>query len=337
MSFFSVFRYAIFLSLFFILGAVLYTLFFFGVSALLPFLFLLFILIVLEISLSFDNAIINASILQKMPPFWQKVYLFVGIFFSVFVIRFFLPLLIFSLFSNFSLAEAFRIAYENPKLYAHALHQAHPQIATFGGIFLGLMGLHFFINTQKDTHWLTFLEAPLAKIGSFIVFPPLFIGGIYFLSSQALPEAVRYQTLLPALFGFGIFYLLKLLSKSLPKISNNGFHSGLVSLLYLEVIDASFSIDSVVGAITIVQDIFIILCGLGIGAIFVRSITLYITRKGFLKTYIYLEHGAFWAISFLALTMFLSFLFPVPKWLTVSGFLLIFLAFRASIKEKSPS
>ena len=73
--------------------------------------------------------------------------------------------------------------------------------------------------------------------------------------------------------------------------------------LYLELIDASFSFDGVVGAFAISQQIFVIAAGLGIGACYIRSLTVFLVRKGTLQEYIYLEHGAHWAIGALAVLL----------------------------------
>src|SRR5207245_6010504 len=73
--------------------------------------------------------------------------------------------------------------------------------------------------------------------------------------------------------------------------------------LYLEVLDASFSFDGVVGAFAITSDPIIIAIGLGIGAMFIRSLTVYLVKKGTLAEYVYLEHGALYAIGALAILL----------------------------------
>jgi len=75
---------------------------------------------------------------------------------------------------------------------------------------------------------------------------------------------------------------------------------------YLEVLDASFSFDGVIGAFAITSDVVIIMLGLAIGAMFVRSMTIYLVEKGTLDAYVYLEHGAHYAIGALALIMLAS-------------------------------
>ena len=86
--------------------------------------------------------------------------------------------------------------------------------------------------------------------------------------------------------------------------------------LYLEVLDASFSFDGVIGAFAITQDIFIIAVGLGVGAMYIRSLTVYLVRKGTLSEYVYLEHGAHWAIGALAAILLVSIKYEVPEVVT---------------------
>ena len=86
--------------------------------------------------------------------------------------------------------------------------------------------------------------------------------------------------------------------------------------LYLEVLDASFSFDGVVGAFAITNNLFIIMIGLGVGAMFVRSLTIMLVEKGTLAEYRYLEHGAFYAIGALAVIMFTGTIHHIPEVIT---------------------
>jgi hypothetical protein len=88
------------------------------------------------------------------------------------------------------------------------------------------------------------------------------------------------------------------------------------SFLYLEVLDASFSFDGVVGAFAITNNLFVIMIGLSIGAFFVRSLTILFVEKETLQEFAYLEHGAFYAIGSLAILMMTSPVLHVPEWIT---------------------
>jgi hypothetical protein len=102
--------------------------------------------------------------------------------------------------------------------------------------------------------------------------------------------------------------------------------------LYLEVLDASFSFDGVIGAFAISQDIFVIATGLGVGALYIRSLTVYLVRQGTLNDYVYLEHGAHWAIGALAVLLLVTIKYEIPEVVTgLIGVGFIIAAFISSV------
>ncbi len=128
------------------------------------------ILGILEISLSFDNAVVNATVLDRMSAFWQRIFLTVGIVIAVFGMRLVFPLVIVAVDRR---AEPGRVAdagpgtapgRPTPRRYAYLLDQAYPQIAAFGGMFLFMLFLDWLFE-DRDIKWLTWLERPLAKVG----------------------------------------------------------------------------------------------------------------------------------------------------------------------------
>ncbi|MET1153856.1 DUF475 domain-containing protein, partial [Arthrobacter sp.] len=132
-------------------------------------LILCIILGILEVSLSFDNAVVNARILERMNPFWQKMFLSVGIIIAVFGMRILFPLLIVGVTANLNPVEAVTLAMEKgdpntPGSYGYLLHEAHPQIAAFGGMFLLMLFLDF-ILAHREIKWIKLLEIPLARLG----------------------------------------------------------------------------------------------------------------------------------------------------------------------------
>lgn len=111
--------------------------------------------------------------------------------------------------------------------------------------------------------------------------------------------------------------------------------AGIIGFLYLEILDMSFSLDGVVGAFAMSNDIVIIMIGLGVGAVFVRSMTVYLVVKGTLEELVYLEHGAHWAIGSLAFLMFASIFMPVPHIITgLIGVTFIGLSVVSSLKHR---
>ncbi len=131
-------------------------------------LLLVSILIVLEISLSFDNAVVNAKIIERMSDFWQKMFLTVGILIAVFGMRLVFPLLIVGITADLGPFEAIDLALEKgdihePGSYAYLLDEAHPLVAAFGGMFLLMLFLNFIFDPERETHWLAPIERVLAQ------------------------------------------------------------------------------------------------------------------------------------------------------------------------------
>ena len=130
------------------------------------------ILIVLEVSLSFDNAVVNAKVLQRMSPFWQKMFLTVGILIAVFGMRLVFPFIVVWASAGLDPVTAWDLAMKGDDVpagqetYAHILHDAHPIIAAFGGMFLMMIFLDFFIDDEKEHHWLGPVERPFQKFSA---------------------------------------------------------------------------------------------------------------------------------------------------------------------------
>ncbi len=136
-----------------------------GMPAALSTLFLCAVLAVLEVSLSFDNAVVNASVLNRMTELWRRRFLTWGIIFAVFVMRLVLPLMIVAILAKIGPIDALMLAIRAPKDYAALMLSIHAQVAAFGGTFLFMVGIAYFLNEEKDEHWLHWIEKPLAKLG----------------------------------------------------------------------------------------------------------------------------------------------------------------------------
>jgi hypothetical protein len=125
-----------------------------------------------------------------------------------------------------------------------------------------------------------------------------------------------------------------LLDQPQSNVTQFGAKGGLGAFLYLEVLDASFSFDGVIGAFALTTNILLIAIGLGIGAMYVRSMTIMLTEKGTLQEFKYLEHGAFYSIFALSVIMFLQSLLHVPETITgLIGVALIGFALFSSILD----
>lgn len=307
-------------------------------SGALQFLFTASILALLETTISFDNAIVNASVLRDMTPLWQRRFLTWGMLIAVFGMRLVFPVVIVCVAASLDPLSAISLALNEPKRYAEIMLSVHPQVAAFGGAFLALVALGYFFDSEKDIHWIGFLERQLSRFGAL---KSTEIGvallGIW-LFSRTLPPEIGTSVLFSGVAGILTFIAVKLLGEVL---SNPGDghrdlqKQSLALFLYLEVLDASFSFDGVVAAFAITSNPLIIAIGLGIGALFVRSFTILMVEKGSLDSYVFLEHGAFWAIGFLAVIMFVSITVHVPEALSGGlGLLIIGAAFAHSLVHK---
>ncbi len=326
------------------------------------------ILGVLEISLSFDNAVVNARILERMSPFWQRIFLTVGILIAVLGMRILFPLVIVSVTSGLNPVEAVKLALEKgsietPGTYAYILHDAHPQIAAFGGIFLLMIFLDFMFE-KREIRWIGFLEKPLAKIGQ-INAASVIVGLAGLVAASLAAGDKQTIVLIAGIAGMILYFLVNGLGdlfdvgddeveeengeseldadsidKRAAKVGGGNRELGKVVgkaafllFLYLEVIDASFSFDGVIGAFAITSDPIIIALGLGlIGAIFVRSLTVFLVRQGTLDEFVYLDHGAHWAIGALSVILLVTITTEVSEVVTgLIGVLFILAAFITSV------
>ncbi len=281
------------------------------------------ILSIMEVSLSFDNAVVNASVLKHWDEFWQRLFLTVGILIAVFGMRLIFPLVIVAQTADLGAAEVWNLALNNPHEFSRYLTEHHDEVAAFGGVFLLLVFLNFIFDEDKTQHWLGHFEAKLSSYGK-IQAVPIFIALLAVLGSLALVEESHHLAVLTAgVWGIIVYVGVDVLSNMLEKEDSEGgdlakaVKSGSIGgFLYLEILDASFSFDGVIGAFAITNDVVIIMLGLAVGAMFVRSITVYLVKQGTLDEYVYLEHGAHYAIGILALIMFVSMKFHVPEIVT---------------------
>ncbi|MEU7153625.1 DUF475 domain-containing protein [Streptomyces sp. NPDC045456] len=342
------------------------------------------ILSILEISVSFDNAVINAGILRKMNAFWQKIFLTVGILIAVFGMRLVFPVVIVAVTAKIGPIEAVNLAINDKAQYEHLVTGAHPAIAAFGGMFLLMIFLDF-IFEEREHKWLGWLERPLAKMGKLdmlsviVALVVLLVGAMTVATDVAHGGGDKSATVLLSGVAGLLTYLVvggvsgyfedKLEeaeeaqeaededagngSAAKPAVAGqeagpNGESSkrGSVSgvglagkaafflFLYLEVIDASFSFDGVIGAFAITNDIFEMALGLGIGAMYIRSLTVFLVRRGTLDDYVYLEHGAHYAIGALAVILLATIKYEINEVITgLVGIVLIAASFWSSVRK----
>ncbi|WP_432719286.1 DUF475 domain-containing protein [Jeongeupia wiesaeckerbachi] len=292
-----------------------------------------FNLALLETSLSFDNAVVNASILKNWDEKWRRRFLLWGMLVAVFGMRLLFPLVIVGVIAQapplpgpvslyewavsgqWPASDVLTMAIMRPDHYAATLTSAHIEVTAFGGAFLMMVFWAFFLNREKREHWIKPLEAGMAHIGRLNMAAAILSLAVLLALASALPEHEAYRFLSAGLWGVVIYAIVESLGALLGD-DGAAVKTGWAGFIYLELLDASFSFDGVLGAFALTKNIFLIMIGLGVGAMFVRSFTLLLVEKGTLSTFRYLEHGAFWAIGSLAAVMLLAPIIHVPEALT---------------------
>jgi uncharacterized protein len=295
--------------------------------------FLAVLLSILEVTLSFDNAVVNAKVLSHMEEKWRRRFLTWGIVVAVFGTRLVLPAIIVGFAAGIVPWDAFTLAFENPEEYGRLLENASPAILAFGGAFLMMVSLKYFFDVGKSVHWIAVIERRLVTWGRIEAIEiALALTTILVLSYVAhAPQAI---VLTAGLIGIVLFIVIEGVANSLGAEEKAVEKSSVALFVYLNILDAAFSLDGVVGAFAVTTQILIIFVGLGIGAYFVRAITVYLVQRKTLETLRYLEHGAHWAILGLALSMLVGLLIHVPEAVIgLIGLVFVTLAYISSRRE----
>lgn len=299
--------------------------------------FVTLILAAIELAFSFDNAVINAKVLTRLSPLWRMLFLSVGIVIAIFGVRALLPLLIVGLTAHLPLGQVADLALNHPLQYAAELARAHTAITAFGGAFLLMLSLHFFM-AEREVQWWRRVEMPLARFEYWWL--PLVVTaavvGLLGLVPNSHDRGAAFVAGIAGMLAYsiingGIALLNKRFAKGTPTVHQVGW-AAFATFLYLEVLDASLSFDGVIGAFAITNSVVLIAIGLGIGAVWVRSLTVYMVRRQTLEAYRYLEHGAHYAIFVLAAAMLLAVIVEVPD--IITGVLCLGLIAAAAVTSR---
>lgn len=302
-------------SVLFTVGSVAWALFGLGPAAMT----VVLILIAVEVAFSFDNAIVNAKILKQMSRFWQVMFLTIGVAIAVFGMRLVFPIILVAMTAGLGWTQVIDLALNHPEEYSHRLEEAHVVLSAFGGGFLLMLALHFFFDGGRQVLWYKSFEQRMQRLA--YKWMPAFIA----LSVIAVAAAVPFnhdsqETLVAGVLGVLTYSVIHGASEYFARVQQrkigNGLRvgmAGFISFLYLEVLDASFSFDGVLGAFAVTKDVVLIAIGLGVGALWVRSLTIFMVRRGTLDSYRYIEHGAHYTIAILAAILILSIFVNVPE------------------------
>lgn len=296
---------------------------------------------VLEIAVSFDNAIVNATVLARMNRYWQRMFMTIGVVIAAIGMRLLLPLIIVAIGAHLTPWRAIDLAYQNPERYHTLLLTAQPGIAAYGGIFLLMIAIGFF-REERDVHWWPAVERHLPSLLGRRGVPTLIALLFTAVAGITVPGDDRERVVIGCLVGLVCYLGVQSLSSriadqadadgaSRPRATVQG-RGAFLLFVYLELLDATFSMDSVMGAFSVTVDIALITLGLAIGAAYIRSLTVYVVRKGTLDEYRYLEHGAYYSIALLAVLLLWEVWRDVPDWITAcTGAVVITSAWLTSI------
>ncbi len=301
-----------------------------GLSAL----FLVALLAILETTLSFDNAVVNAKVLQRMTPEWQARFLTWGIIIAVFGTRFVFPILIVAAAAALSPVAVTLLAFNDPVAYGAHLAASHVAIAAFGAAFLLLVSLKYFFNQRKTVHWIKVVEKHLSRWGGIEAIEIALVLATLAVCSYFIPHEAA-TLLLSGIIGVIVFVFVEGIAQSFEvEGASAAAAGGLALFIYLNVLDSAFSLDGVIGAFAVTNNLPVIIAGLGIGALFVRTFTIALVRAKTLEALPYLEHGAHWAIFGLALAMLANMFVHVPEVITgLVGLVFVALAYYSSRRE----
>lgn len=287
-------------------------------------------LITFEVVSSVDNAIINAHVLKTLPQRFRKIFLFWGLLIAVFLVRGILPFIIIWIANpSLTLAAVWAQAF-SPEGIGDALGASKPLLLLGGGMYLFFVFLQWLFMEEKK--YAFFVEHFLHRQAVWFYFiTSLCFTVVIYLSVKTNPILA-----LACAIGTTAFFLTDGFKQQAEKKEEQllrGNASAWSKILYLEVLDASFSIDGVIGAFAFTLSVPLILIGNGIGAFVVREVTIRgIDRIG---KYAYLKNGAMYSIGVLGGIMILeSFGTHFPFWLApLNTFLLLGIFLFLSIRE----
>lgn len=288
----------------------------FGTSALLA----MVTLTALEIAFSFDNALANARVLKRMKRFWRHMFMSVGIIVAVFGARLVLPVVIVAAAAQLPVGAIADLALFEPEVYADILRSAYPLIAAFGGTFLLMIFLDYLFGRTHTARSLHAIEGVSILRNTEV----LVVCGVLLLVSMplaAMQQEVFFAGCLGAFLYIGMRQLSDFFAARHEQPTRSKVvlkHTGFFTFLYLELLDATFSLDGVVSAFALTPNVLLIAAGLGAGAIWVRAITIYFVRRPIPSYYEHLDKGVHYAIGALGMLLLVGIRVDVPDLLAES-------------------
>jgi hypothetical protein len=253
----------------------------------------------------------------------------------VFGTRFVLPIFIVSIAAGLAPLFVLELALFEPTSYGEYLEGAHTAIAAFGSAFLLLVSLKYFFNDRKTVHWIVMIEKHLSRWGGIEAIEVALTLFVLLLSALLVGGEEIATILIAGLVGVILFIATEGVAQAFEVQAGAAVAKSSVALfVYLNILDAAFSLDGVVGAFAVTSNLLMIITGLGIGALFVRACTVYLVRARALENLPYLEHGAHYAIFGLAFALLGSLFVHVPEPFTgLIGLVFVAFAYISSRRE----
>lgn len=285
-----------------------------------------------EVVSSIDNAVINAEVLSTMSKEAKKWFLIYGILFAVFIVRGLLPwAIVWATNQSLGPIGALTATFSNDPHVIESIEYSTPILMLGGGVFLVFLFLHWLFIEDKHLGLVT--EKFFLENGTwFYAVVSVILVGIVAL-------ALKYNPVLglSAVIGSSAFFITDGFKKNAEEnekklLNNTGGMSDISKILYLEIIDTTFSIDGVLGAFAFTMSIPLIILGNGLGALVVRKITMGSIEK--IKKYVYLKNGAMYSVLCLGVIMILEgFYVEVPEYISPLLTILIIIFFFLKSKK----
>ena len=283
-------------------------------------------LCVFEVVSSIDNAVINAEVLGTMSKKAQKWFLFYGILFAVFVVRGLLPwIIVWATNADLGPIGALTATFSNDPHVIASIEKSTPILMLAGGIFLLFLFLHWLFVEDKEFGLKG--EKFFLKHGAwFYAIVSIVLVVIVALSLKHDPYLA-----LAAVIGSSAFFITDGFKRNAEENESKLLHgasglSDISKILYLEIIDTTFSIDGVLGAFAFTMSVPLIILGNGLGAFVVRQLTMGNIET--IKKYVFLKNGAMYSIFVLGLVMVLEgFHVEIPTFVSPVTTIVIILIF----------
>lgn len=295
------------------------------ISVLVPSILTVVGLVIFEIISGADNAVVGSGVLATIRSQRERMYFLIfGGFFAVLVVRGVLPFVIFATASpDMSLADAWHAMWNSDPAVQKAVEKSAPILLSGGGIFLVMLTLHWLFVEDKEHFGFRLLESRCLAIGQSwfhaVSFGTIVI--VLFLIKRNMDPEMAASVMLSTSIGGLMFFIVQGFKDNAERAEHDLMSEGgsqrsdRAKVVFLTFIDATFSIDSVVGAFAFTMSVPLILIGNGIGAIVVMYLTVRNTDR--IQSLVYLKTGAMYSIGILGVVMlYEAFGHHVPEWIS---------------------